>query len=58
VNLKTACGTNGETIALLSSLLTGGNLQQHRLAITGNGAGSIFVARAQFNVDNTGQNEE
>jgi hypothetical protein len=33
-------------------------LQQHRLAITGNGAGPIFVARAQFNVDNTGQNEE
>jgi hypothetical protein len=41
-------GANGETITSLMSNLTGGNFQQHRLAIAGNGAGPIFVAQAQF----------
>jgi hypothetical protein len=43
-------GMNGETITSLSSNVTAGQFQQHRIAIAGNGAGPIFVAQAQFNV--------
>jgi len=37
--------------------LTTGEFQEHRVAIQGNGAGPIFVAQAQFNVADTGQND-
>jgi hypothetical protein len=30
---------------------------QHRLPILGNGSGPIYVAQAQFNVADAGQNE-
>jgi hypothetical protein len=50
-------GTNGETITSISSNLTGGSFQQHRLAFAGNGACPIFVSQAQFNVADTGQNK-
>ena len=52
----TARGVNAEVITGLSSNLTAGAFQQHRVAIAGNGA-AIYVAQAQFNADNTGPNE-
>jgi hypothetical protein len=50
-------GTGGEAITSLSSNPTAGTFQQHQPAIQGNGAGPIYVAQLQLNVDNTGQNE-
>jgi hypothetical protein len=48
-------GVVGEIITSISSNLTAGNFQQHRVAIAGNGAGPIYVAQAKFNVLDTGQ---
>lgn len=54
----TFSGTNGEVLTSNSSLLIGGNYQYHRIAIQGDGAATIAVAQVQFNVTNTGQNEQ
>jgi hypothetical protein len=47
----------GEVLTSISSNLTTGNFQQHRVAIAGDGTNPIYVAQVQFNVSNTGVNE-
>lgn len=54
----TTLGTNAEVITSLSSNITSGNYQYHRVNIQGDGVGAISVAQVQFNVANTGQNEQ
>ena len=54
----TAQGTNAETITSQSSLLTTGNFQQHRVAISGDGVHPVYVAQVQFSVVTTGNNEQ
>jgi hypothetical protein len=54
----TVRGTKGETITSLSSNITAGNFQQHRLAIAGNGTSPVYVAQLALNIDNTGNNEQ
>jgi hypothetical protein len=53
----TSVGSVGEVSTSISSNLTTGNFQQHRLAIQSQGQ-PIAVAQAQFNVATTGINEE
>jgi hypothetical protein len=53
----TSARTIGEIINSISSNLTTGNFQNHRIALAG-GTASIAVAQAQFNVATTGINEE
>jgi hypothetical protein len=53
----TTIGSIAEVLASISSNLTTGNFQQHRLTIQSQGA-SIACAQAQFNVAVTGVNEE
>jgi hypothetical protein len=52
----TTIGSVAEVLTSISSNLTTGNFQQHRLAIQSQGQ-PIAVAQAQFNVLTTGQNE-
>lgn len=54
----TSAGTNGESVTSISSNITTGNYQYHRVAIQGDGINQISVSQVQFNVDNTGQNEQ
>ncbi len=54
----TTLGTNGEQITSISSNMATGNYQFHEIAIQGDGSNAIAVAQVQFNVANTGQNEE
>jgi hypothetical protein len=54
----TSQGTNGEVITSISSNLTTGGFQQHRVAIAGDGTHPIYVAQVQFNVATTGVNEQ
>jgi hypothetical protein len=56
-SITTTVGSVGEVITSISSNLTTGNFQQHRLAIQSQGQ-PIAVAQAQFNVAVTGINEE
>lgn len=53
----TTAGTNGEQLTSVSSNLTTGNYQYHRIAIQGDGINQISVSQIQFNVADTGQNE-
>jgi hypothetical protein len=53
----TTTGNVAEVLTSVSSNLTTGNFQQHRLAIQSQGQ-PITVAQAQFNVAVTGVNEE
>jgi hypothetical protein len=53
----TTTGSVAEVLTSISSNLTTGNFQQHRLAIQSQGQ-PIAVAQAQFNVAVTGINEE
>jgi phosphopantetheinyl transferase len=53
----TTTGSVAEVLTSTSSNLTTGNFQQHRFAIQSQGQ-PIAVAQAQFNVSNTGTNEE
>ena len=50
-------GSVAEVLTGISSNLTTGNFQQHRIAIQSQGQ-PITVAQAQFNVAVTGVNEE
>jgi hypothetical protein len=51
----TVKGTNGEIITSLSSNLSAGQFQQHRIAVAGSG-GPIYVAQLQLSVaDNRGE---
>jgi len=54
----TTPGTNGEVITGISSNLSGGNFQYHRVAIQGDGATQVAVAQLSMTVSNTGQNEQ
>jgi hypothetical protein len=54
----TTLGTNGEQIDSVSGNLTTGNYQYHQIAIQGDGSNQVAVAQVQFNVADTGQNEE
>lgn len=54
----TTAGTNGESVTSVSSNLTGGNYQYHRINILGDGISQISVSQVKFNVSNTGQNEQ
>ncbi len=54
----TTLGTNGEQITSISSNMTTGNYQYHEIAIQGDGVNQVTVAQVQFNVANTGQNEQ
>jgi hypothetical protein len=53
----TTIGSVAEVLTSISSNLTTGNFQRHRLAIQSQGA-PIACAQAQFNVAATGINEE
>jgi hypothetical protein len=53
----TTTGSMAEVLTSTSSNLTTGNFQQHRFAIQSQGQ-PIACAQAQFNVANTGINEE
>jgi hypothetical protein len=53
----TTTGSVAEVLTSISSNLTTGNFQRHRLAIQSQGA-PIACAQAQFNVAVTGVNEE
>jgi hypothetical protein len=53
----TTTGSVAEVLTSVSSNLVAGNFQQHRLAIQSQGQ-PIAVSQAQFNVANTGINEE
>jgi hypothetical protein len=54
----TALGLAAETITSISSNLTTGSYQQHRVVISGDGVHPICVAQVQFNVATTGNNEQ
>jgi hypothetical protein len=54
----TTLGTNGELITSVSSNMATGNYQYHQIAIQGDGSHQVAVAQVQFNVADTGQNEE
>lgn len=54
----TTLGTNGEQVNSISSNLTTGNYQRHEVVIQGDGSHQIAVAQVQFNVADTGQNEQ
>jgi hypothetical protein len=50
-------GVTRVTLTSISSNLSAGQFQQHRVAVAGNGTGPIYVGQAQFGVDSTGANE-
>lgn len=54
----TTLGTNGEQVTSISSNMVTGNYQYHAIAIEGDGISQIAVAQVQFNVADTGQNEQ
>lgn len=54
----TTAGTAGESITSVSSNLTAGSYQRHRVAIQGDGTNAVSVAQVKFSVTNTGQNEQ
>lgn len=54
----TTAGTKGELITSISSNMAIGNFQYHEIAIQGDGSHQISVAQVQFNVANTGNNEQ
>jgi hypothetical protein len=50
-------GTKGEVVTSHSSILAGGNYQNHRVAIQGDGTHPVAIAQVALTVSNTGQNE-
>lgn len=54
----TTTGTNGEQLTSVSSNMTTGNYQYHRVVIEGDGTSQISLSQVEFNVATTGNNEQ
>ena len=54
----TTPGTVGEKVTSISSNLSGGDYQYHRIAIQGDGFSQVSVAQVSFTVSDTEQNEQ